>query len=138
MNMERDLSRTEVAVSPCPKPRMTQRDKWYDREATRKYRAFKKAFVLKCKEQGLKDLPEQFGISFEVPMPQSWSEKKKVFMEGTAHKQRPDLDNLIKAVKDSLAKEDSHVHTYLHAQKVWARTGRIIIFTSKDGSDGIY
>ena len=66
-------------------------------------------------------------IKFVIPMPTSWSEKKRVEMDGKPHTQRPDLDNLIKAFKDALLIEDSHVHTYHNMKKTWGRNGAIIL-----------
>jgi len=60
-------------------------------------------------------------------MPKSWSKKKKEEMYCQPHKQRPDLDNLIKALQDCLCEEDSHIHTYLDVSKVWGKDGAIII-----------
>lgn len=122
------MERVEIDVTPVAKPRMTQQDKWRKRPAVMKYRVFCKEFVLKCRKQGLKDLPDSFGIAFDIPMPKSWSEKKKRMMDGLPHQQKPDLDNLIKAVKDALAEDDSHVYLYHRASKVWGREGKIIIF----------
>ena len=40
------------------------------------------------------------------------------------HQQRPDVDNLVKGVMDSLFQEDSHIHT-IEAKKVWSDVGYI-------------
>jgi Holliday junction resolvase RusA-like endonuclease len=109
-----------VDVAPQCKPRMTQQDKWRKRPAVVRYNGFKKEFVLKCRQKGVTDLPEVFGVIFHIPMPESWSKKKKREMNGRPHQQTPDLDNLIKAVKDALASDDSHVYKYPHAEKRWS------------------
>lgn len=70
-------------------------------------------------------LPE---ITFIMPMPPSWSEKKCAAYDGQPHTQKPDLDNLLKAFKDSVFPEDEHIHTYAQPiRKVWGRVGEIII-----------
>ena len=105
---------------------MTQRDKWKKRPATDKYWKFKdelKMLCFLCRWQP----KEELDVTFVIPMPTSWSEKKRVQMDGQPHKQRPDLDNLIKAFKDALLEEDSHVHTYDNMKKVWGRKGAIIL-----------
>ena len=56
-------------------------------------------------------------IRFEMPMPNSWSKKKKMKMHQKPHQQKPDIDNLVKAVLDSLFHDDSHVF-YINAFKV--------------------
>jgi len=107
-------------ITPVPKPRMTQRDKWKQRPCVMEYRAFKD----KLRFAKLV-LPESFCVTFFMPMPASWSQKKKAAMEGKPHKGRPDLDNLTKGLLDFLP-EDSHVWR-IHGQKVWAYEGAILI-----------
>ena len=113
-------------IVPVAKPRMTQSDKWKKRPATEKYWKYKddlKMLCFLCRWQPKEDLD----IKFILPMPKTWSEKKKKKMDGQPHKQRPDLDNLIKAFKDALLIEDSHIHTYQNMQKVWGREGQIML-----------
>ena len=113
-------------IVPVAKPRMTQSDKWKKRPATDKYWKFKddlKMLCFLCRWKPKDDLD----VKFVIPMPISWSKKKRLKMDGQPHKQRPDLDNLIKAFKDALLIEDSHIHTYQNMQKVWGREGQIIL-----------
>lgn len=113
-------------INPVAKPRMTQSDKWKKRPATTKYWKFKDDLKLLCFIA--RWMPkEDLDVKFVIPMPESWSEKKKVKMEGEPHKQTPDLDNLIKAFKDALLIQDSHIHTYHKMQKIWGRSGQIIL-----------
>lgn len=65
-------------------------------------------------------------IIFVLSMPTSWSEKKRDKMEGEAHQQKPDLDNLIKALLDSLFHNDSYIWDF-RATKVWGVEGAIIV-----------
>jgi Holliday junction resolvase RusA-like endonuclease len=65
-------------------------------------------------------------IVFHIPMPRSWSKKKRSVMNGQPHKQRPDADNLFKALADAIYGEDSHIHD-VRISKVWSETGRIEI-----------
>ena len=113
-------------ISPVAKPRMTQRDKWAKRPAVMKYRAF-------CDKVRLNDLllPDcGADIVFGIPMPKSWSAKKKQAMNRSPHQQTPDLDNLLKALCDAVHKEDKHIWQY-SAGKVWAETGYIEITTER-------
>ena len=41
-------------------------------------------------------------MAFTMPIPQSYSNKKKKELEGQPHTKKPDLDNLVKAVLDAL------------------------------------
>jgi Holliday junction resolvase RusA-like endonuclease len=64
--------------------------------------------------------PEQgASIIFFIPVPVSWSEKKKKLHHGTLHQSKPDLDNLLKAMMDSLLSEDKFIAHYGELCKVW-------------------
>ena len=52
-------------------------------------------------------------------------------MNGDFHNQKPDIDNLIKAVLDALMAEDCRVHT-VFARKFWAEEGGIVILDSQE------
>ncbi len=80
-------------IAPCPKPRMTQRDRWAKRPAVMRYRAF----CDDVRAAGVMLYPCGLHITFIVPMPKSWSERKKCEMDGQPHQQRPDVDNYGKA-----------------------------------------
>lgn len=72
---------------------------------------------------------------FEMQMPKSWSQKKRNEMNGKPHLQRPDTDNLVKAVMDGMKGcwlDDSQVYE-IHANKVWAESGAVTI--SVDGRE---
>lgn len=66
-----------------------------------------------------------------MPMPNSWSEKKKAQFDGKPHQQKPDWDNLAKAFCDALCADDSYIYD-VRAQKYWARTGSIEV-TNRGG-----
>ncbi len=61
-----------------------------------------------------------------MPFPRSWSAKKKAAHLGQPHRQKPDLDNLIKALLDAALDDDSGVHE-MTARKVWGEEGEIQI-----------
>ena len=107
-------------ITPVPKPRMTQRDKWAKRPAVIRYRDFcdqVRAAGIEVNQQGSE-------IAFNLPMPVSWSKKKRSEMDGQPHKQKPDLDNLIKALLDAVHKEDCEIWS-LSAEKRWSESGSI-------------
>jgi len=123
-----------LEVVPCPKPRMTQRDRWAKRKCVLQFYAFRDA-VRKYIAHDLiiTAFPaptlefESFDIEFHVPMPKSWPKWKKECMNGTAHQQRPDLDNYLKAWKDSVYKEDAVVWK-IKATKLWTDgSGHIVV-----------
>ncbi len=67
-----------------------------------------------------------YHIIFVLPMPASWSEKKKREMIMQAHQTRPDKDNLEKALLDAIFEEDSHVWDG-RVTKIWGTEGCIKI-----------
>jgi len=115
----------KYAITPVPKPRMTKSDAWKKRPSVLRYWAFKDAVQLaKFK------LPKRGAhVVFCLPMPKSWSKKKKEQMNGKAHEQTPDLDNLIKALGDSVYQNDSGISD-IRASKIWGNEGAIFIFES--------
>lgn len=116
----------QIEIIPMGKPRMTQRDKWLKppRNPVLKYRNWCDTLRKQCDSLGFELTPE-LTCTFVIPMPKSWSGKKKERMDGQPHQQRPDIDNICKAVMDALAKEDSYVYA-LNCKKIWGRRGLII------------
>lgn len=106
-------------ITPVPKPRQTRKDKWAKRPSVVRYRAFADEVRLRVREdiQGRR-------IVFHLPMPKSWTKKKREEMEGQPHMQKPDLDNLAKAFFDALYGDDSHIHE-ITLMKRWAVEGGI-------------
>lgn len=112
-------------ITPVPKPRQTQRDKWAKRPAVVRYRAFAdevKSLNVEVQECGAK-------IVFGMPMPISWSKKKRTAMDGKPHQQKPDIDNLLKALLDSIYREDCGVYHIGGLAKYWSKSGYIKITT---------
>ena len=106
-------------IAPCSKPRMTRADKWKKRQSVLKFFAFRDAVKQSPAWKTLELLDmDSFKIVFHVPMPKSWSKKKKAQFEGKPHQQRPDLDNYLKAWKDSVYEEDAVVW-HVEATKLW-------------------
>lgn len=118
-----DANKPEIllyAITPVPKPRMTRRDKWAKRPAVMRYRAF----CDDVRDSGLV-LPEcGYHVTFILPMPKSWSKKKRDKMNGAPHQQVPDKDNLEKALLDSLFGNDSHIWDG-RVTKRWGLSGAI-------------
>lgn len=118
-----------VRVVPVPKPRMTRSDRWKQRPSVLKYRAF--CDELRLKTRGLK-LEHTLRLHFILPMPRSWSKRKRAQHLGRPHQQTPDLDNLIKAFADALYEDDKAIHT-VFARKTWGEEGSITISNLEDG-----
>lgn len=125
-------------IEPMGAVRMTKSDCWKldpfhkdpkkrQRKPVTRYFKFKRDIKAQADQIGFK-LPESdFHVFFIIPMPHSWPEKKKNQMNGAPHKQKPDTDNLIKAVKDSLCSQDAYVWDY-RITKRWGLAGKIIIY----------
>jgi len=116
-------------IPPCPKPRMTQADKWRKRQSVMKFFAFRDAVRQWPRETMHNKIleMESFEIEFHVPMPKSWPKWRKECTNGTPHQQRPDLDNYLKAWKDSVYEEDAIVWR-VKASKLWTDgTGHIVV-----------
>ena len=116
-------------VNPVAKPRMTQSDRWKGRPIVNRYNAYKDLLRLDANRMGLEELPDVLGsIYFHIPMPKSWSYKKKLEMNGQLHKQKPDLDNLLKGFFDGLKAKDERIALISKGLgKYWAIEGAIIL-----------
>lgn len=122
--------RIVIKIDPVSAPRQVRSDAWRKRPAVLRYRSFKdelnlllandeaRRVLTKVRERGVIDL------SFELPMFDTWSKKKKARMETTPHQQKPDIDNLVKAFLDAVFSEDSFVWA-IRASKKWSHVGRI-------------
>lgn len=115
-------------ITPVPAPRQVRSDMWKPRPMVVRYRSFKDA----CRKAGV-FIPDSPVVIFELPMPKSWSKKKRNDMRGQVHTQKPDIDNLIKALFDAVFKDDSHIAA-VFAVKRWAEEGSITV--NRMASDG--
>jgi len=101
---------------------MTQRDKWAKRPCVERYRSFKDLIRL-----NKVILPTAgWHVVFHMPMPESWPSSKKAIFSGKGHIQRPDLDNLGKALFDAIYDNDSCIWD-IRLTKRWAYEGSIEI-----------
>lgn len=136
---EIDYSRTFYLfdVIPMGAVRMSQSDKWKtnpnhvdpkkrEREAVTRYRHFKNVIRKQAEEMKF-ELKGVLEIVFLVPMPSTWSEKKKQRENKKPVKTRPDTDNYVKAFMDALSKEDGYVWK-INSQKRYAFKGSILVY----------
>ena len=115
----------ELPITPVPKPRMTRADRWKQRECVIRYWEFKDNILSEFHDNNY-TFPVPAHVIFLMPTPRSWSQKKQQKMLGQPHLQRPDKDNLEKAILDALFEEDSHVWDG-RVSKFWSETGKILI-----------
>jgi len=103
---------------PVSKPRQTRSDVWKKRPCVLAYRSWADHARDCCR-----NIPENvvaLRITFRLPMPHSWSRKKKESMNNTGHQGKPDIDNCVKACLDALwPKSDGHIYM-VSACKLWA------------------
>ena len=122
----------EYLINPIPKPRMTQRDKWLKPPRAKVQRYWD--FCLQCKLE--KVVLPCFGahVTFILPMPKSWSKKKKKEYDGKPHmgsmgnppQKEVDLDNLMKSLGDAIYGNDSGIYD-ICLTKRWGFLGKILI-----------
>jgi len=117
-------------IIPAAKPRMTQRDRWKKRPVVLRYYAFKD----ECRLRGVKCAVGD-SYKFTIPMPKSWSKKKRVEMDGEPHTlEKFDLDNLVKALWDAVLLHDGAMWRVGGLEKVWGYDGAIEIVPDADGA----
>jgi Holliday junction resolvase RusA-like endonuclease len=99
-------------VKAMGKPRMTRQDKWKKppRPPVARYRAFATE-VRKQANGKIHDNINNLSWVAYLPIPESWSQKKKDAQRGQLHLQTPDRDNIDKAILDALFKQDSAIAT---------------------------
>ena len=83
-----------------------------------KYNQYKIDLAAEAKRKQFILPPIGASITFFIPVPVSWSKKKKALHHGRFHQSKPDIDNLQKAFLDSLMAEDKQV-AHLEVQKRW-------------------
>lgn len=110
-----------IPGAPVPKPRQTQRDKWLDppRLGVANYRAWADVARAIAPLDALECLgPITLSAQFFMSIPGSWSKKKRLESMGQPALGRPDLDNFLKALTDSLWPEaDSFVWRFEACEK---------------------
>ena len=111
-----------INIIPIGKPRILRGEQG---KRAQKWRAWKQHAQLLCKGFSIPD--EDAHIIFHLPIPKSWSAKKREAAIGSAHKSKPDLDNLLKALFDALYPESDSQFWDYRATKVWAENGSIEI-----------
>ena len=115
-----------MQVDPIGKPRMTKASA---RFRGKKYFVFKDEVKRQAEILSMPPIPNTIeSLIFFIPMPESWSKKKKEQLCGTLHEQKPDIDNLTKSLFDALCDEDSHIALIKGPlTKIWADEGKIAI-----------
>lgn len=122
-----------LKINPATWPRVTHADRKFFRiprnklypaglrrlEKLEKYNEWKASVLAEAHRLGFV-LPEiGAGVIFYIPVPPSWSGKKKKLYHGQFHATRPDLSNLLKAFEDAMLPQDMKIAFYTHLGKRW-------------------
>jgi len=124
--------RIKIDCKPMGAVRMTQRGKWVNKSAQR-YLAYKDDVAWQIKSQFNRepiDSPVRVIITFFMPIPKSWTKKRKAQAPGTSHVYTPDIDNLVKGAFDAangILWEDDKIVSELDARKVYSEEPGISI-----------
>lgn len=120
------------------RPRMARRTGHvYTPASTKAYESEIRQAFLRQGGETFAGLPVMVEIEASYPMPKSWSKRKREEARGTYCGNKPDLDNLEKAILDALnglAWDDDKAVVILIANKRWEDTGGVEI-TITDVSD---
>jgi Holliday junction resolvase RusA-like endonuclease len=84
-----------------------------------RYNNYKVTLNSIAKEKRFSIQPQGTCVSFFLPMPKTWSKKKKKRYHNTLHQSKPDLKNLLSAFEDSLCTEDKYIAHYGSLDKRW-------------------
>ncbi len=109
-----------VAGKPMGKPRMTRCDVWKKRPVVLRYREY--CDHIRAAAGTLPSHVYSVIVFAYLPMPESWPKKKREAMVTDLMQQKPDWDNIGKAVCDALFEEDSMI-TGGQTWKFWCKLG---------------
>lgn len=116
-----DYRQFVVPGKPVGKPRMTQRDKWQKRPCVLRYREFCDRCRAAAGELPAVP-PARLHLVAFLPMPKSWSTKKREQLLGRGCRDKPDYDNLAKSVGDALFGNDATIY-HGTTEKYWCLEG---------------
>lgn len=83
-----------------------------------RYNQYKMDLIEEAAEKAYK-MTDEITVLFCIPVPPSWRGRKKARHHFTAHRSKPDVDNLCKAFMDALKPTKDHVVHTLIAKKIW-------------------
>lgn len=95
-----------IPGEPISAPRMTRRDKWAKRPCVVKYFAWRDLARLSARRLPDPELVEHIEVSALFPLPRR---PRAGQVNGGPHRQKPDVDNILKAVLDALFGQDQAI-----------------------------
>jgi len=111
-----------IKIKPRGAPRITYQGRFSAK--AKDYYDWKDELLLKYKK---KTFPKSVQLVFYITPPESWSKKKKAAAYGQPHDQKPDIDNLVKAVLDTLCEGEDKAIFRVYAEKYWSEEAGIEI-----------
>lgn len=109
-------------IPPTPAPRQVRSDAWKPGPRVLRYRAFRDEVALRKVV-----IPQPFAhVIFLMKIPNSWAAAKQLAACGMPHQQKPDRDNLEKALLDSVFGEDCTIWDG-RSTKLWAPRAGIVV-----------
>lgn len=120
-----------IEGDPIGAPRMTRSDRWRKRPCVLRYFAFRDRARKAAGELPPVEQISHVEIIAYFSPPASWSRKKREAAIGKPHRSKPDLDNIFKAIGDSLFSEDSGL-ACITASKYWDTAERVEVFIEYD------
>jgi Holliday junction resolvase RusA-like endonuclease len=124
-----------TTLIPASRPRVVRRGGKSISFYPKKYSDFKntmKILISKLEHTDVipKDIPIEATLEINIPIPKSYSKKKKEKLVGSYHCKKPDIDNLVKSAFDSfnevLYNDDSQI-AFLKVIKKWSLVGSFSI-----------
>lgn len=119
MPTQQGSQRAFWSIVPTPAPRQVRRDAFEPSRSVQRYRAFRD----ECRWKRIWRPEPGDLVVFCMPIPRS---RVREGLDGRPHLQKPDVDNLLKALLDALYDDDCAVWTCT-AAKVWSTTPGIFI-----------
>lgn len=139
-----ELKKIELNIELKSKPRMTKRDRFLSsvnfyskneklmkrHKKLREYWDCKTELIHLFKENNIEynNWDSLNNIDFVIQMPKSWTKKKKKLLLNQKHQQKPDLNNLVKALEDFLFEDDAKISSYNNVNKIWGETHKLILY----------
>lgn len=94
----------------------------YMKRRLERYNEYKSSVLALAKKMNF-DLPAWgWSVYFYIPIPKRWSNEDRVKMHGQMHHRKPDMDNLFKALQDSLTFKDELISQLSGVGKFWINT----------------
>ena len=124
--------RLEIKGQPVGKgrPRLS-RYGTYTPEKTKNYENYVKlCFINKYKDYTPTEKPLKTKITAFFEVPTSYSKKKKKELIGQPHTSRPDIDNIVKIILDSLNKlayKDDNQIAKLEVEKLYGEQAKVVL-----------